>query len=530
VPLQVARLDTTPVDPRSLNPQLSEGLPGETLDQVSRAVYWSFESLSAAEEDAAARLPLGLQMELVVELILPDIMTQWPLSAGKVADAGQAGVQRRTDAAIFVGWRLQDQWHVVDQNMAADGRGSSSRLPTGAWPGTFVVTGGVPIILPSNWGRVAWLAEEGSLVTAGEKVLELYNPSLRRRAAQDRELTNNALTNFTLAAERRRTAAVAERRQQSRAVNDAWQAHWQLMAMESDDEVAEVVAAAQAVRQAYNGANAEKRLAAFANIVEATGTVPGLLQAEQDAERSRLAAASARLELSATRRRQSWAAMEQQRQAVAQAWAEVGLHPQATLLRQAREAIARRTAQAHLRRALAGPRWQRDFEKIREQFASTDGYLRWREVYNEMNGKRGRLVRESVVWRGVTLGDIVPADSLGVEIRLPESTYGVIQPGDQLTVAPRDVPGVRLTATIIEVAQGFALPDDARLPGDQPLSARREYRVTGTVAVPKDLQGVLLPGMTIAGWLPPSAAGAASQSFVESAKQADESQTTGKSQ
>ena len=36
-------------------------------------------------------------------------------------------------------------------------------------------------------------------------------------------------------------------------------------------------------------------------------------------------------------------------------------------------------------------------------------------MWNEMNGRRARLAKEAVVWRGVP-ADIVPADVLGVAL------------------------------------------------------------------------------------------------------------------
>ena len=181
--------------------------------------------------------------------------------------------------------------------------------------------------------------------------------------------------------------------------------------------------------------------------------------------------------------------MQQQRESVRRAWETVGMQPAAIRLRQQREELARLTAQARLDRALLGVYGMRIFMKIREQFAPASGYLRWRQVWNEMTGRETRLASDAVIWRGVGLADIVPKDVLGVSIYLPESTYGIVAPGDDIVVAPNDFPGLRLSAEVVEVGQKFSRPDSEFQQGDQPLTARRVYRVDAPIDGPSTFAG-----------------------------------------
>ena len=74
-------------------------------------------------------------------------------------------------------------------------------MPATVYPGVLNVRDGSPLVLPAYWGRVRWLQDEGAFVERGDKVLELYNPSLERQKIRNRENRRRAQADFVLAAE-----------------------------------------------------------------------------------------------------------------------------------------------------------------------------------------------------------------------------------------------------------------------------------------------------------------------------------------
>ena len=173
LPVAVTEIDPTPIDPRSLGPQEDNGLIGSDLDRISRAVLWRFTD--AERETELAQLALGSRVTVTIETPVVPGLSRLPLTAARQQ---QAGIAVRGSDMLVPGWRLGVQWLIVesDRKVAA-----TSPVPEQSFPGVLNVRGGSPLVMPAYWGRVRWMQEEGKFVEKGEKILELYNPSLQRQ-------------------------------------------------------------------------------------------------------------------------------------------------------------------------------------------------------------------------------------------------------------------------------------------------------------------------------------------------------------
>ena len=388
--------------------------------------------------------------------------------------------------------------------------GSQPKPPFNGFLGEVIALERDRVVMPHIWGLVQELIPDGTDVHAGDQVLTVHSPWLdtqREQIAQDRKRSE---TDRALAVRERQLKALDEadrRADQSVAGLEARTA----LAIATRPRPAKREAALAAVAVARSqGAETRRRLAAWQALAESTASgasLPALASAQEAATRAAAEEARAEVEAAATVEpllpgAQATAAAQRQEDLLAGRAGDAGV-----AAAERRAGIARAEARAIGAQDLAA--WAEDFARLRVIRAPSAGRLYWATAYNEQTRTMGKVTRDTMVWGGMAVAEIVDLRRLGCSFELPEDRWHSLREGLTVSVTLPSLGGLRLPGTITRIARLIEPPRDSRIIEGVQIADRRVFRVivrldTDSTAAPAASAVALQPGVKTILTLPES--------------------------
>lgn len=352
-------------------------------------------------------------------------------------------------------------------------------LPANGFPGEIVALERERVVVPQIWGLVQELIPDGTDVRAGDQVLTAYSPWLdtqREQIAQDRRRSE---TDRALAVRERQLKALDEADRRSDQSVAGLEARANL-AIATRPRPAKREAAFAALEVARSrGAETRRRLAAWQALAEGSPAgrpIPALASAQEAAARAAAEEARAEVEAAATVEQllpgaQAAAAARRQEDLLAGRAGDA-----AVAAAERRAGIARAEARAIGAQDLAA--WAEDFARLRVIRAPAAGRLYWATAWNEQTRTMGKVTRETMLWGGMAIAEIVDLHRLGCSFELPEDRWRSLREGLVVTVTVPSLGGLRLPGTITRIARLVEPPRDNRIIDGVQIADRRVFRVT----------------------------------------------------
>jgi hypothetical protein len=361
--------------------------------------------------------------------------------------------------------------------------------------GTIAPGDRMPVVIGSRiWGRVKTLIPDGSAVAEGDQVMTLYSPWLESRQDRLKPRREQAEQRFRQAAAERRLQAIEANLSHRRKVLRERGERVRRQALAETDPVAEVVK-----QNAYESARLGQRDAQSA-LAAASGP------AFPPAERAALALTAAQADLAVQRARLGLVTALRQRNWLDIATADVTwlqargeLADRELLLQLARrsEQVAQVQAQLALQTALADSKHAAAFARGRIVLASAAGRLFYKTGFNAITGQAGKIEKESEVWSGLEVAEILDMQQLTFVAELPELWYRRLTAGDVTAGLVFDeLEGVELPTQLLTIGRAFTAPADRERDeaGVQALASMKVFKATFSFAPPPGVE--LLPGGT----------------------------------
>lgn len=349
------------------------------------------------------------------------------------------------------------------------------------------------------WGRVESLVADGSMVQAGDVVLNIYNPQMEADREKTERERKAAIQRVLAAAEQRRQGLIrAQGEHEARMVAET-DARLRLRRLLDGDPEGALAAERDRGRAASALESAQRERARIASLStpdpdDAARASLAVAKAELDVRRSELASAAFALRL-------DWL----KGQDVAETW------------RDAIAALARRDAELAetavqerintlsdrlaMDRAVEGDWWQRHFESRRRVKAPVDGRILFQTGWNDQTQRSEKIGKEFPVWGGMTVAEIVDERELRFVAELPDDRFPRLSADLVCEIEFEGAAGRPVAARLIDIGRAFTIPRD-RLDGDdarETVSSRRAFAVTASFTPSDELRRLLSTGAK--GWL-----------------------------
>ena len=452
--------------------------------------------------DALQQLNLEERLHCRAKVTLPDGCYIVPVHFVSNDSTGTLIRKQDSQAQAVTAFRISDMYAICtgitsgDVLLVPDSQ-PESRDHTRAFSGEVVAANTTTVSLPKHWGRIKTMIPEGSQVTAGELLIELYNPYIEANAERTRQAHKQARQDFLIAAEQRQVdlvKALIEHRQKIIAEKLA------------RNELAQVRKIdAERIRRSVSDRKlaADKRdhLANIATIARTNALMDRLEDDEQRLAQAELQLTRARLTEVAALRQVDWIKWQQAEDAWRDKLTELSWRESDMQILRTQQQVAATAAELRLAQALEGNWWEQLFNDIRLLYAPIDGRLFYRTAWDDQTNSQQRMTIDTIVWGGMPIADIVDMSELAFTAELPEFLYSEINPGLQVELDFGQYSSRRLAGSVTEKGRSAYIPDRSEGTDSTSITSR-VFKVTIQFAVPGELRGRLTPGMRGRVWLP----------------------------
>jgi len=348
-----------------------------------------------------------------------------------------------------------------------------------------------PVVSVTTSGRIAEMIPDGSVVTAGQRVVGLYSPWVEERREENTRRSEQAAQAYAESAEARRVAAErasVEHRAQVVSENIA-RLDAQLAA--TADPLAVAIATADHARAVAEDTLARQILVRAQEL----GDTQRIDSARRSAAQAAVTLQRRALGLAAAKQAADWLTMRDTQALWTDALSDLGGREQDLLQARVQEKASSLRAELALADALQGNRWERQFEQGKDLLSPVTGRLFYRKGWDDRSNRNATFQKDFWVWRGMTVADVLDTADLAFEVDLPETRVTTLTVGSTVTVILTRFDHRRLDAKIESIGRAVvAAPDDDPMGVERRLGLRRVVRVRCSFAVPAELRDRLIPG------------------------------------
>jgi hypothetical protein len=348
-------------------------------------------------------------------------------------------------------------------------------------------------------GRVESLVADGSQVAAGDVVLTIYNPQMdadRERTERERKA---AIQRVLAAAEQRRQGLVRAQGEHAGRVVAETDARLRLRRQLDRDPEGQLGVDQERERTRIAQQVAQSQLARLHSLTQADADEVALAdvalaRATLDVERAALSAAAWDLRLDWLKSSDLAAAWKDSVNTLAQRDAELA----EMAIQERINTLADRIA---MDRAVEGNWWQRFFETRRRVKAPAAGRILFQTGWNDQTQRSEKIGKEFPIWGGMTVAEVVDERELRFLAELPDDRFPGLAAGAVCEIEFEGLPGLPVTATLIEIGRAFTIPRD-RLGGDEAgatVSSRRAFTIQASFTPSDEQRRLLSTGAK--GWL-----------------------------
>ncbi|MBN1672784.1 MAG: efflux RND transporter periplasmic adaptor subunit [Kiritimatiellae bacterium] len=344
------------------------------------------------------------------------------------------------------------------------------------------------------WGRIKEMEPEGARVEEGQVIVTLYSPWLeaeKERFTEDRKKANQR---FLEAAEERRVRSVqAALTHQEKVIAEELARN----AVRTVAEIDPLVEAKAENRYDIARLNSEHLRDRFEHRRDSGLSIPArIAQTRYDAKSAEIDATQKHLDLVAAERKLDWIAKLTARAEWQDAVEDLGLREGSMTIARMQEKVAGMKSKLELDRALEGSYWERRFEENKYVRAPRAGRLFYLKGWNDHTQSITTFQKDSLVWSGIPIAEVLDMSKLAFKAELPEALYGKIAPGMAVTVEFPQFNRRQVKGHVSDLGRRFYLPSEAvdEEHGEQALGSRRVFEVVVDFQPPPDLQQQLTPG------------------------------------